>query len=64
MEEGADDVRSSAEAAQGEADALFEDLQIRWALLGRAEAMYSTYRAVLDLDSTEIPVHGEQAWAD
>ncbi len=30
------------------------------ALLGRAEAMDSTYRAVLDMDSTEIPVYGEQ----
>jgi hypothetical protein len=30
------------------------------ALLGRAEAMDSTCRAVLDMDSTEIPVYGEQ----
>jgi hypothetical protein len=30
------------------------------ALLGRAEAMDSTSRAVLDMDSTEIPVYGEQ----
>ncbi len=30
------------------------------ALLGRAEAMDSAYRAVLDMDSTEIPVYGEQ----
>jgi hypothetical protein len=30
------------------------------ALLGRAEAIDSTYRAVLDMDSTEIPVYGEQ----
>jgi hypothetical protein len=30
------------------------------ALLGRAEAMDSTYRAGLDMDSTEIPVCGEQ----
>ena len=30
------------------------------ALLGRAEAMDSTHRAVLDMDSTEIPVYGEQ----
>ena len=30
------------------------------ALLGRAQAMDSTYRAVLDMDSTEIPVYGEQ----
>ena len=29
------------------------------ALLGRAEAMDSTYRAVLDMDSTEILVYGE-----
>jgi len=30
------------------------------ALLGRAEARDSTYRAVLDMDSSEIPVYGEQ----
>jgi len=30
------------------------------ALIGRAEAMDSGYRAVLDMDSTEIPVYGEQ----
>jgi hypothetical protein len=30
------------------------------ALIGRAEAMDSTYRAVLDMDSTEILVYGEQ----
>jgi len=30
------------------------------ALIGRAEAMDSGDRAVLDLDSTEIPVYGEQ----
>src|SRR5712692_9459059 len=30
------------------------------ALIGRAEAMDSAYRAVLDMDSTEIPVYGEQ----
>jgi len=30
------------------------------ALLGRAEAMDSTYRAVPDIDSSEIPVYGEQ----
>jgi Transposase DDE domain group 1 len=30
------------------------------ALIGRAEAMVSAYRAVLDMDSTEIPVYGEQ----
>ena len=29
-------------------------------LLSRAEAFDSQYRAVLDMDSTEIPVHGEQ----
>jgi len=29
-------------------------------LIGRAEAMDSAYRAVLDMDSTEIPVYGEQ----
>jgi len=30
------------------------------ALIGRAEAMDSSYRAVLEMDSTEIPVYGEQ----
>src|SRR5438132_9792338 len=30
------------------------------ALIGRAEAMDLGYRAVLDMDSTEIPVYGEQ----
>jgi Transposase DDE domain group 1 len=30
------------------------------ALIGRAEAKDSTYRAVLDMDSTEIPAYGEQ----
>src|SRR2546427_4641607 len=30
------------------------------ALIGKAEAMDSPYRAVLDMDSTEIPVYGEQ----
>ncbi|OFW00066.1 MAG: hypothetical protein A3F68_05105 [Acidobacteria bacterium RIFCSPLOWO2_12_FULL_54_10] len=29
-------------------------------LIGKAEAIHSPYRTVLDLDSTEIPVHGEQ----
>jgi hypothetical protein len=29
-------------------------------LIGKAEAFGSTYRAVLDMDSTEIPVYGEQ----
>ena len=29
-------------------------------LIGRAEAFDSQYRAVLDMDSTEIPVYGEQ----
>lgn len=29
-------------------------------LIGKAEALGSTYRAVLDMDSTEIPVYGEQ----
>jgi len=31
------------------------------ALMGKAEAVDSGYRAVLDLDSTEIPVYGEQS---
>ena len=30
------------------------------ALIGRAEATDSVYRTILDLDSTEIPVYGEQ----
>ena len=30
------------------------------ALIGRAEAMGSGYRTILDMDSTEIPVYGEQ----
>ena len=30
------------------------------ALIGKAEAMDSGYRTVLDMDSTEIPVYGEQ----
>ena len=29
-------------------------------LIGRAEAIHSHYRTVLDMDSTEIPVYGEQ----
>jgi len=29
-------------------------------LIGKAEALGSPYRAVLDMDSTEIPVYGEQ----
>jgi Transposase DDE domain group 1 len=29
-------------------------------LIGKAEALDSPYRTVLDMDSTEIPVHGEQ----
>jgi len=29
-------------------------------LIGKAEAIHLPYRTVLDLDSTEIPVHGEQ----
>ncbi len=29
-------------------------------LIGKAEALGSTYRTVLDMDSTEIPVYGEQ----
>jgi hypothetical protein len=34
--------------------------ELNRALIGRAEAMDSAYRAVLDLDSTEITVYGEQ----
>ena len=29
-------------------------------LIGKAEAIHWHYRAVLDMDSTEIPVYGEQ----
>ena len=35
--------------------------QLNRALIGRTEAMDSTYRAVLDMDSTEIPVYGARA---
>jgi Transposase DDE domain group 1 len=34
--------------------------QLNRALIGKAEAMDSGYRTVLDMDSTEIPVYGEQ----
>src|SRR5665811_1666896 len=34
--------------------------QLNRELIGRAEAIHSLYRTVLDMDSTEIPVHGEQ----
>jgi hypothetical protein len=34
------------------------------ALIGKAQAMDSGYRTVLDLDSTEIPVYGEQEQSD
>jgi len=34
--------------------------ELNRALIGRAEAMDSAYRAVLELDSTEISVYGEQ----
>lgn len=30
------------------------------ALIGKAEAMVSGYRTILDMDSTEVPVYGEQ----
>jgi len=30
------------------------------ALIGKAEAMDSGYRTVLDMDSTKIPVYGDQ----
>jgi hypothetical protein len=33
---------------------------INRALIARAEAMTSSQRVVLDLDSTEIPVYGQQ----
>jgi len=34
------------------------------ALIGKAQAMDSGYRTVLDMDSTEIPVYGEQEQSD
>ena len=34
--------------------------QLNRELIGRAEAIHSLYRTMLDMDSTEIPVHGEQ----
>ena len=34
--------------------------RLNWALIAKAEAMDSGYRTVLDMDSTEIPVYGEQ----
>jgi hypothetical protein len=30
------------------------------ALIGKAEAVDSGYRTILDMDSTEVPVYGEQ----
>jgi hypothetical protein len=33
-------------------------------LLGQAESMVSRQRVVLDMDSTEIPVHGQQENSD
>src|ERR1035437_8925464 len=42
-------------------DANFTGLaRLNRTLIGRAEAMDSACRAVLDMDSTEIPVYGEQ----
>jgi hypothetical protein len=34
--------------------------QLNRELIGRAETLGSPYRTVLDMDSTEIPVYGEQ----
>ena len=34
--------------------------QLNRALIGRAEAMNAGYRTILDMDSTEVPVYGEQ----
>jgi hypothetical protein len=34
--------------------------RVKRELIGRAEAIHSHYRTVLDMDSTEIPVYGEQ----
>ena len=35
--------------------------RLKRALIGKAEAIHWQYRAVLDMDSTEIPVYGDQA---
>ena len=34
--------------------------QLNRALIGRAEATNAGYRTILDMDSTEVPVYGEQ----
>jgi hypothetical protein len=34
--------------------------RINWELIGKAEAVDSPERVVLDMDSTDIPVHGQQ----
>src|SRR5450756_811636 len=34
--------------------------RLNWELIGKAEALDSPYRTVLDMDSTEIPVYGDQ----
>jgi hypothetical protein len=42
-------------------DANFDGLAgLRRALIAKAEALDSGYRTALDMNSTEIPVHGEQ----
>ena len=49
-----------------ETDLLAEDgnfpglARVNRELIGKAEALHSPYRTVLDMDSTEIPVYGEQ----
>ena len=49
-----------------ETDLLAEDgnfpglARVNRELIGKAEALNSPYRTVLDMDSTEIPVYGEQ----
>src|SRR2546422_2213225 len=44
----------------GEEENFAELGRLNRALIGKAEAMDSPFRAVLDMDSTEIPVYGEQ----
>jgi hypothetical protein len=43
----------------GEEEIFMSLSHLNGVLLGRADAMDSTYRDVLDMDSTEVPVYGE-----
>jgi hypothetical protein len=43
----------------GEVEIFMSLSRLNRVLLGRAEAMDSTYRDVLDIDSTEVQVYGE-----